>query len=117
MSVTALGPALYAIPGGLPWFVSIPVEHSLFPDVEEADQHNADVDDHLPESEHAKLPQQFLVDHGPGNKENRLYVEEDEQHGDQVELDREPVLRVAGGRDAALIGLHFHAAEFAMSDD
>ena len=42
--------------------------------------------------------------HGPRNHEHGLDVEDDEQHRDQVELDREPLPRVPQHRHAGLVG-------------
>src|SRR5262249_5855717 len=44
-----------------------------------------------------------LEDQGPGVEEGRVDVEEDEDHADEVELDREALSRVADGRHATLV--------------
>src|SRR5690606_1037544 len=71
-----------------PW--SVPLERSLLPDVEEADDQYADEDQHLDEPEQPQLAER----HAPGNQEHRLEVENDEQDRDDVELDREALARV-----------------------
>src|SRR5208282_2582038 len=48
-----------------------PVEHTFLPHIEEADEHDPDVDHHLPKAKQL----QFAQDHGPGVKENGLHVE------------------------------------------
>ena len=47
---------------------------------------------------------ELIEGHRPGNHEHGLDVEHDEQHGHQVELDREPLPGIAQHRHARLIG-------------
>ncbi|MNC87196.1 hypothetical protein D3C83_29010 [compost metagenome] len=44
----------------------------------------------------------------PGDHEDGLDVEDDEQHRDHVELDREPLPRVAQRRHAGFVGRLLH---------
>jgi hypothetical protein len=44
----------------------------------------------------------------PRDHEHRLDVEDDEEHGDEVELDREAVTGVAEGDHAGLVRLDLH---------
>src|SRR5262249_19660607 len=91
-----------------------PIDHALLPYIAKAHEHDADVDQHLPEAEPAVVAQQVLVDNRPGDQEDRFHVEQDEEHRDEIELHREAVLRVSRRRDAAFIRLHLHAAVFAL---
>ena len=50
---------------------------------------------------------QITQDDGPWIDENRLDIEQNEQHGDQVELHREALPGVAHRRHAAFIGGKF----------
>src|SRR5436190_9488535 len=78
-----------------------PVEASGLPDVDVGDEDQADEDDHLDEAEEAELAEL----HGPGEEEDGFDVEDDEEHGDQVELDGEAVaLGDSFGDDAAFVG-------------
>ena len=51
-----------------------PVQNSLFPNVEEPHQDDADIDQHLPKPEHLQLPQ----DDSPGIQKDGFHVEQDE---------------------------------------
>src|SRR6185312_13017788 len=101
----------------------VPVERAFLPYIEKADQHDADVHQHLPESEHARaevagagiqggrnLCRQFAINHCPGNQEDRLNVEKNEQHGNHVKLDGEALASIARAHHAAFVSSHFGAA-------
>src|SRR5205085_10778086 len=77
----------------------IPVEDALFPYIEEAHQHQQNVNQHLPEAEHLQLAR----NHGPGIKEDSLDIEQDKEHGHHVEFYVEASLGISGGHDAAFI--------------
>src|SRR6202044_3907703 len=97
-----------------------PIEDSLFPDVEEANQHEAKVDDHLPKAEKARSASdlgEIAVDHRPGKHENSLYIEEDEEHGNHVEADGKASAGVASRLDAALIGGQLDRTPAALPDE
>src|SRR5581483_1702866 len=77
-----------------------PVQHTFFPYIEEADQDNGYVNQHLPETEHLQLAQ----DDRPGIQEHGFHVEQDKHHRDQVELDGKALARVPHRGHAAFIG-------------
>src|SRR6266568_5103843 len=87
---------------------SVPFECSTLPDVHVPDGQNEHEHQHFDEQEpHARPPGTAgcapEVNRCPRNKEHRLDVENDEQHSDQVELDRKPLARAAERRHAALV--------------
>jgi len=45
----------------------------------------------------------FLVNHGPGVKEDDLDIKENEEHGDELEFEGEPGAAGADGEHAALV--------------
>src|SRR3954447_10986185 len=78
-----------------------PVEAALAPDVGVGDEHEPHEHRHLREAEYPETPER----HGPREQEDRLDVEDDEQHRDDVELDAEPLAaRQPHGVVAALVG-------------
>ena len=89
-----------------------PVQRALLPDVEEAHQHDADVNQHLPETKHLKIAQ----NHRPGIKKDGFNVEQDEQHAHQIEFDRKTFSGVADGGHATLIGRHLGPGWAAIPD-
>src|SRR5262249_32033514 len=78
---------------------SIPVERALLQQIEVAHEQDEDEEQHLDQAVQPELAER----HGPRVEEHRLDVEEDEEHRDQIELDREAGARVADRLDAALI--------------
>src|SRR6185437_815599 len=80
-----------------------PIEDAFLPYIEEADQYDADVNQHLPKTEHLKVTQ----DHRPGVEKDGFHVKKNEKHGDQVELDGKSLPGVANGGHSALVGGHF----------
>src|ERR1700733_3353372 len=89
-----------------------PVEHALLPYIEEADQKNPEVHQHLPETKVLQIAQ----DNGPRIDENCFYVEQNEQHSYQVELHREALPGVSDRRHAAFIGRKFSSGGFPLPD-
>src|SRR5512145_655664 len=67
----------------------LPFERPLLPGVREPDEEDEDEDGHFDEAEEPELPEEDR----PGIDEGRLEVEEDEQEGDEVELDRDAARR------------------------
>src|SRR4051794_4454608 len=87
LPVFACGVGLLLI-GYLARLIYVPIEYTLLPDVEEADQHDTYIYDHLPKAEEAGTgdSEELFVNHCPGNEEDGFHVEQDEQHGHEVEL-------------------------------
>src|ERR1035438_9842208 len=81
---------------------ALPLEGALAPGIDEAHQQGGH------EAQHgAEGPESMLEVHGPGQEEGRFHVEQDEQHGRQVEL--HGVLAPGAlllGRDPTFIGPH-----------
>jgi hypothetical protein len=79
------------------------LQRSPLPDIDVPHRENHDEDDHLDDEQSGEL---LLLPegHGPGDHEDRLDVEDDEQHGHEIELDREPLPGIAQHRHAGLIG-------------
>src|SRR5580698_10776676 len=90
-----------------------PVQNALLPDIKVAHQNNADVYQHLPETKHLKLAQ----DDRPGVKENGLYIKQNEKHGHQVELDREPSAGISDRSHSAFVGGKLGAGGLAITDE
>src|SRR5439155_648843 len=82
----------------------VPIERSLAENVEVADEEDRYEHAHFTEQE--ELARFVVVDEDdcPGVEEDRLDVEDDEEHCDQVELDREALSCIAYRGDAALVG-------------
>src|SRR5262245_60319650 len=83
--------------------MSVPVQSAAAPHVGVRDEHGANEQNHLDESEQPQVHERDR----PRVQEDDLDVEDDEQHGGQVELDREPAAAHRLGRrlDAALVRL------------
>ena len=77
----------------------VPVERALLPHVGVARQEHHEEDDDLREAGPLQVPER----HRPGIEEGHLDVEEQEDHRDQVELDRVPFTRVGHRRHATLV--------------
>src|SRR6266567_3520328 len=90
-----------------PGDASIPFESAPLPDVHVSHEQDGEEDEHVGQQEpHPRSRRPACeVDRAPGDQENCFDVEHDEQHRDQVELDREPLVGVAQGGHAALVGL------------
>src|SRR6266496_6567907 len=77
-----------------------PVQPAALPHVDVGHEHERDEDGHLGQAEQAELTEA----HGPGEQEDGLDVEDDEQHRDDVELHGEPFTRGEPRRlDPALV--------------
>src|SRR5882757_9170018 len=85
-SVMAAGMPL--VIGALDRLRRVPVQHTFLPYIEEAHQHDSDVNHHLPKAEETGAGnfQKVTVDDCPGNKKDGFHVEEDEQHGNQIKF-------------------------------
>src|SRR5260370_16404123 len=96
-----------------------PVERA-FPDhVNQTGREQGDENKHL---EIDKIAQAVLragkelENHGPGNQKNYFNVEQDEDHRDQIELDRETLVRRTDRILAAFVRHQFRARAFALTD-
>src|SRR5262245_20658960 len=77
---------------------SVPLERALAPDVDEPEREDEEEDHHLDEPEDAEPAEQER----PRIEEDDLDVEDDEEDGGEVELDREPAPRWTARHVAAL---------------
>src|SRR5438132_7441037 len=84
--------------------MSLPLQSAVVPGVEEAHHQNREKDDHLQETRAA----QRAIHDGPRIEEDELDVEQDEENGGQVELDRQMADRQRERNLAALERLRFH---------
>src|SRR3990172_2811223 len=82
---------------------SIPLQRPPLPEVDVPDAQDHHEGEHL-EEEHAPKLAELLERDGPRQQEDRLDVEDDEQHGHEVELHRESLARVSDDRDARFVG-------------
>src|SRR5205085_2405378 len=83
-----------------------PLEQAFLPDIDVADQEQGDEQHHLDEDDGAQLSaggRERAEDDRPRHQEDQLDVEEDEDHRDQIELDREAFARRADRVFAALV--------------
>src|SRR5207237_1488018 len=84
--------------------MSVPLQCAVVPGVEEAHHQNREEDDHLQETRSA----QRAIHDGPRIEEDELDVEQDEENGGQVELDRQMADRQRERNLPALERLRFH---------
>ena len=85
----------------------LPIE-SLFLDfVEKADGEQAEKQHHRTEDEVGVLRQLFFVNDRPRIQKNYLDVEEDEEHGHEVEFDGKSSAPFSDGKHAAFVGSVF----------
>src|SRR5207237_3833192 len=91
----------------------LPLEASLAPDVGQRDEEDADEDEHL---DHP-VPAELVEDDGPGVEEDRLDVEDDEEHRRQVEPHRHAPAGGGGGDDARLVGKELAPVGLAGPED
>src|SRR5438552_19162050 len=89
-----------------------PVQNAFLPDIEESDEENSKVYQHFPQPEALQIAQ----NNGPRIDEDRLNIEQNEQHGDQIELYREALPGVAHRGHAAFVGREFGAGWFTLPD-
>src|SRR5205814_940263 len=95
-----------------------PVERALFPEINVPDQQDGNIDQHLYEAIDAKTVrnlEHILIDVSPWVQEDGLYVEQNKDHGDQVELHGKRLARVARRFHAAFVSLLFCAVWAAPS--
>src|SRR5438477_2826128 len=85
-----------------------PVQNAFLPDVEESDEENSNVYQHFPQPEALQIAQ----NNGPGIDENRLNIEQNEQHGHEIEFHGEALPGVAHRGHAAFIRREFGAGWF-----
>src|SRR5688572_8034365 len=65
--------------------LSFPLESAFFPDVDIASENSENEKQHFQKTEEFEVP----VDHGPWKEKDGLNVEQQKEHGDQIELHRE----------------------------
>ena len=81
-----------------------PVEGALHDGIDVANGEDADKAEHTKEDGGGvALGDEVAIDDRPGIHENDLDIEEDEEHRDEVKLDTEAGLGVAGGGDSAFV--------------
>ena len=88
--------------------VAFPVQGAFSPGVGIGDAENDDKAEGEAEDGGAVGGDVVFVNGGPGVEEYDFDVEEDKEHGDDVEFDAEAGLGVAEGEHAALVGAVFH---------
>lgn len=88
--------------------LALPVEGLFLDRINVADQEDAEERQHASEDQAAAFEEHFLVHHCPRVEEDHLYVEQDEQHRDQVKLHRHPRGAGALGQHAAFVGRILH---------
>src|ERR1700744_2027124 len=84
----------------------MPVERAFFPQIDVTDQQDGDVDEHLyvaVDSKSVRYLEHIAINVGPRVQKDRLDVEQDEDHRDEIKLHRKWFARVAHGFDTALI--------------
>src|SRR5579875_884570 len=79
-----------------------PLQRAVAHQVDEGDQDHRREHEDLHEAEHPQPPE----DHGPGVEEDHLDVEDDEDHGHEVEAHREARRGLAPRDDPGLVGRH-----------
>lgn len=86
----------------------MPVERAFLPEIDIANQQNCDIKHHFQETKDSgvRMAGQIFENESPGVQEDGFHVKENEHHGDQVKLHGKRFAGVAGGRNAAFIGLH-----------
>src|ERR1043166_210376 len=97
-----------------------PLEQPLLDDVDVADQKQHVEEHHLDVDERAETSArrgEGAEDHGPGDEEDQLDVEEDEDHRDQVELYGEALARRPHGVFAALVGHRLRPRRLVLDDE
>src|SRR5262249_62412108 len=93
--------------------VSVRLERALAPDVDQTEREHHDEDHHLDETEQAEPSEEER----PRIEENHLDVEDDEEDGGEIELDREASPRGTAGDVAALERLSLHCRRTARSEE
>lgn len=97
----------------------MPVERALFPEIDIANQQNCDIKHHFQETKDSSVGMagQIFEDESPWIKEDGFHVKENEHHGDQVELHGKRFAGVAGGSNAAFVGLHLGFIRTSPADE
>jgi len=80
-----------------------PVQSPFNPDITKADAQNYYEQQHFDETEHAE----FLEQNRPGKEKYSLNIKENKQNGNQIKLDRKPLMRRNDLLFTALKRLHF----------
>ena len=88
--------------------LALPVEGLFLDRINVADQEDAEERQHAGENQAATFEEHFLVHHCPRVEEDHLYVEQDEQHRDQVKLHRHPRGAGALRQHTAFVGRILH---------
>src|SRR6267154_4401127 len=83
----------------------MPVQRTLFPQIEIADQQDRDVNHHFVKA----ISPESAENNRPRVKKNRFYIEKNENHRDQVKLHGKWLAGIAGRLHAALVSLLFGA--------
>src|SRR5581483_9315080 len=83
----------------------VPIDDAFLPYIEESDQNQQDVNQHLPEAEKLRTAdfRQITINDRPRIKKDRLNIEQNKEHGHHVELYVEAPLGVSGGHYAAFV--------------
>src|ERR1700733_4928232 len=85
----------------------MPVERAFFPQIDITDQQDGDVNEHLYIAVNAKSMrylEHIAVNVGPRVQKDRLDVEQDKDHRDEIKLYRKRVVSIADRFHAAFIG-------------
>src|SRR6202012_1707159 len=97
----------------------MPVERAFFPQIDVTDQQDGDVDEHLYVAVNAKSMrylEHIAVNVGPRVQKDRLDVEQDEHHRDEIKLHGKWFARITHRFHAAFIGGLFCAIWASPSD-
>src|SRR5512135_2576371 len=95
----------------------LPFQCSFFPNVYVADEENDDEDTHLSKNEWTEAGgDELLEDNRPRIKEHRLDVKQDEEHRNDVELDREPLACTSDRLAPTLVRSKFYFGRLFRSD-
>src|SRR5579864_8520733 len=90
----------------------MPVERAFFPQIDIADQQDGDVDEHLYIAVNAKgmrYLEHIAVNVSPRVQKDRLDVEQDKDHRDEIKLYRKGLVCIADRFYAAFVGGLFGA--------
>src|SRR6266853_6431418 len=83
----------------------MPVQRTLFPKIEIADQQDRDVNHHFIKT----IAPEGAENDCPRVKKNRFHIEKNKNHSHQIKLHGKRLARVAGRLHAALVSLLFGA--------
>ena len=96
------GPCFFFI-SDKPDLLSLPLKSAFPPSIDEPDDQHKKISQH----DHEGARFHFFEDQGPGEKENDLDIEQQEDKGDEIKLDRERIDFVTQVRAAAFKGFIF----------